>query len=190
MIAAPDKGSIESVFTDLMNLKFVQKDLKLLPELRGHSISDYFTLYTTKDRKSGIKIFCEMWSNIILMKESPKKPPIGFMDVTYSRLKLTITKDEKKLRLIKNRKYEELWCDDETTLASWYTALFGSCIYSNFRSDFDIHKVLGKGNFAKVYLVEEKETHRQLSAKIFDKHLINNDEFEKVNPVLLEMFFV
>jgi len=178
-MTAADKGSIESVFTDLMNMKFVQKDLKQLPELRDHSLSDYFTLYTTKDRKSAIKVYCELWTNIILMKESPKKPAIGFMEVSYSRLKLSISKDEKKLRLIKNRKYEELWNDDEEILFNWYNALSASCIYSNFRSDYEIHKVLGKGNFAKVYLVEEKETKKFFAAKIFDKHLIKNDEFEK-----------
>lgn len=179
-MAAADKNSIESVFTDLMHAKFVQKDLKELPALRDLLISDYFTLYTTKDRKSGIKVFCELWSNIIVMKESPKKPPLGFMDVSYSRLKLSLTKDERKLRLIKNRKYEELWTEDQEVLHSWYQALARSCIYSNFRSDFDVHTVLGKGNFAKVYLVQDRSTAKQFSAKIFDKHMIKNDEFEKV----------
>lgn len=178
---AADKGTSDSVFTDLMNIKFVQKDMKQLPVLKDHTLSDYFLLYTTKDKKSAIKIYCELWANVILMRESPKKPPIGFMDVSYSRLKLTINKDEKKLRLIKNKKYEELWSDDEEVLARWYTALSSSCVYSNFRNDFDIMTLLGKGNFAKVYLIEDKDTHKHFSAKIFDKHLIKNDDFEKVN---------
>lgn len=105
---------------------------------------------------------------------------MGFMDISYSRLKLSTAPDDRKLRLIKNKKYEELWSDDEKILNKWYDRLSKQCIYSNFRADYDIHNLLGKGNFAKVYLVEDKTTRKKLSAKIFDKVLIKEDEFEKV----------
>lgn len=178
---AADKSSTDSVFTDLMNPKFVQKDLKLLPVLKNLSLGDYFVLYTTKDKKSEIRVYCELWENIILIKEGPNKKPMGFMDVSYSRLKLTLTPEEKKLRLIKNKKYEELWSDDEAVLTNWYERLSRVCIYSNFRSDYDVLSLLGKGNFAKVYLVEDRVSKAKFSAKIFDKQLIKDDEFEKVS---------
>lgn len=94
---------------------------------------------------------------------------MGFMDVSYSRLKLTLAQDDRKLRLIKNKKYEELWSDDEQVLNKWYEKLARVCIYSNFRADYDILTLLGKGNFAKVYLVEDKVSRKKFSAKIFDK---------------------
>lgn len=178
---AGERTAAESVFTDLMNLKFVQKDLSQMPVPKGHTLSDYFVLYTTKDKKSAIKIYCELWSRVIIMKEGPKKPPIGFMDVGYSRLKISLIKDEKKIRLIKNKKYEELWCEDDDTLQRWYNELADSCVYSNFKNDYDLHTMLGKGNFAKVYLVQGRACQKYFSAKIFDKQLIKNDEFEKVN---------
>lgn len=178
---AAEKHMNDSVFTDMMNPKFVQKDMKLLGELKKMSISDYFTLYTTKEKSSGFKVYCELWDNIIIIKESPIKKAIGFMDVSYSRLKLTITAEEKKLRMIKNKKYEELWSDEEAVLVKWYDALASCCVYSNFRADYDIHNMLGKGNFAKVYLVEDRTTKKQFAAKIFDKNPIKDDEFEKVD---------
>lgn len=93
-----------------------------------------------------------------------------------------------KIRFIKNKKYEELYHDDEKVLETWYHYLAGICIYSNFRSDYEIHTMLGKGNFAKVYLVEEKKTGKKFAAKIFDKSPIKNDEFEKVSSVYKKCF--
>lgn len=168
----------DSVFTGLMNEKFIQKDISKMPTLQKFYSAAYFTLYTTKEKASSIKVYCELWSNTILIKESPNKKPMGFMDVSYARLKLSINEDGKRIRLIKNRKYEELWNDDETLLTQWYELLGKFCIYSNFRSDFDVLSLLGKGNFAKVYLVEDKVTKKQFSAKIFDKDLIKTDPFE------------
>lgn len=186
-----DKNSTDSVFTDLMSPKFVQKDLKLLPTVKSKWCEDYFILYTTKDKKSSIRVYCELWDHIIVIKEGQNKKTIGFMDVSYSRLKLTLSPEEKKLRLIKNKKYEELWSDDEDALNRWYDTLGRFCVYSNFRVDYDLISVLGKGNFAKVYLVEDRQTKKRYSAKIFDKQLIKDDEFEKVvSNLTSEMLFV
>ena len=168
----------DSVFTSLMNEKFIQKDVSKIPALNKFYLAEYFNLYTTKDKQSSIKVYCELWDHIILIKESPSKKPMGFMDVSYARLKLTVNAEGKRLRLIKNKKYEELWSDDEKALTHWYEQLGRYCVYSNFRSDFDVLTLLGKGNFAKVYLVENKVTKNQFSAKIFDKELIKTDPFE------------
>ncbi len=180
MAERSNQQSTDSVFTDMMNPKFVQKELKLLPELKQQFIGDWFVLYTTKDKKSEIRVYCELWDNVILIKEGPNKKTMGFMEVSYSRLKLSLSIEDRKLRLIKNKKYEELWTDDEAILNKWYDKLARVCIYSNFRADYDILTLLGKGNFAKVYLVEDRATHKKYSAKIFDKQLIKEDEFEKV----------
>ena len=172
----------ESVFTKLMNPKFVQKEIVSMPKLKNLSLANYFTLYTAKDRQSCVKVYCELWENIILMRESPKKNPVGFMEVSYARLKISKEPGDKKLRFIKNKKYEEMWNDDDEVLEAWHRKLAKVCVYSNFRSDFDIHTLLGKGNFAKVYLVEDRRSLEKVAAKIFDKGLIKNDEFEKVGP--------
>ncbi len=152
-----EKNSSDSVFTDLMNPKFVQKELKFLPPVHSKLAEDYFLLYTTKDKQSSIRVYCELWDHVIIIKEGQNKKTIGFME------------------------YEELWSDDEEVLNRWYHTLGRFCIYSSFRVDYDLIGVLGKGNFAKVYLVEQRDTKKKFSAKIFDKQLIKDDEFEKVH---------
>lgn len=180
----------ESVFTSLMNPRFVQRDLGSLPKLSRLTLADPFLLYTTKDKQSAVKVHCELWDNIILMRENPKKPPVGFMDINYARLRISTEPGDKKIRFIKNKKYEELFSDDEEVLQKWHQTLANVCVYSNFRSDYEIHTMLGKGNFAKVFLVEDKVTKKRYAAKIFDKSLIKNDEFEKVIYFYQEMLLI
>lgn len=49
---------------------------------------------------------------------------------------------------------------------------------TKFRYYFVSKKVLGRGNFAKVFLVESKENGDEYAAKIFDKQSIIKDELE------------
>lgn len=179
-MSAATKSSHDSVFTGLMNFKFVQSDMTAMPALCHRITADYFDIRTTADRRASVKVYCELWHDVILLRESPETIPVGFMDVGFSRLKLVISKNEKKLILVQNMRYEELWSENEKLLVSWYQALANCCIYSNFRCDFNIQELLGKGNFANVFLVEDKFTLKKFAAKIFDKQLINSDEFEKV----------
>lgn len=178
----------DSVFTGLMDPKFVQKDLSKIPQLHDMSVADSFTFYTTKDRESGIKVFCELWGRIILIRQNSKKPIAGFMDISYARIKVYSQAGERRIRFIKNKKYEELFNEDETVLHRWHRELAIVCVYSNFRNEYDIQTMLGKGNFATVYLMEERSTKKKFAAKVFDKLLINADKFEKVVCCHLEMF--
>lgn len=123
-------------------------------------------------------MYCELKDGFIIISDGPGKKPMGFMEIHYSRLKLSLEGSEKKIRLIKNKKYEELWSDEETILKKWFEGLAPYCIYSNFRADYEILGLLGKGNFAKVYLVEDRKTKAKYSAKIFDKDLVKKDPFE------------
>ena len=88
--------------------------MQLLPDLTGipSILADHFILYTTKERKVGIRVFCQLKKGIIIISDEPGNKPIGFMDVNYSRMKLTLDPEEKRLRLVKNKKFEELWSDD------------------------------------------------------------------------------
>ena len=105
----PDQQSgRESIFTTAMNPLFIRSQVSDMPKVATLLLSDRFTLYTRKDKQTSIRVYCELWDHVIIIKEGQNKKTIGFMDVSYSRLKLTISHEEKKLRLIKNKKYEEL----------------------------------------------------------------------------------
>lgn len=61
----------------------------------------------------------------------------------------------------------------------WFEKLKSCCVLSRFREYFSSIKVLGKGNFAKVFMVEEKQNKKQYAVKIFDKTLILSDDLER-----------
>ncbi len=47
-------------------------------------------------------------------------------------------------------------------------------IQSNFHLKYDAIKMIGKGSFARVYLVEENETKKQFAVKAFSKEYLKN----------------
>lgn len=76
------------------------------------------------------------------------------------------------IRFIKNMKYTDLWLKDESELASWQAALSKVCIQSDFHTKFQAVKMIGKGSFARVYLVEHNQTKEKFAVKAFSKEYL------------------
>lgn len=55
---------------------------------------------------------------------------------------------------------------------------------SQFGLFYENVKVLGQGNFAKVFLVKRKSDDKEYAAKVFDKKAILSDPLEKVSGIL------
>lgn len=62
------------------------------------------------------------------------------------------------IRFIKNMKYCDFYVIDEAQFKEWKAALSKIFIQSDFHFKFNAIKMIGKGSFARVYLVEDKET--------------------------------
>ena len=58
------------------------------------------------------------------------------------------------IKFIKKTTYEEIYTDNEDIIRNWFNQLKNYCILTKFRSYFQSIKVIGKGNFAKVFLVK------------------------------------
>jgi serine/threonine protein kinase len=106
------------------------------------------------------------------------------MDVRNSFMKITNeTRINDKLhfglKFIKKRAYEELFTESEEVVNFWFEILKRYCILTKFRLYYETIKVIGKGNFAKVFLVERKTDRRQFAVKVFSKSLIMSDENER-----------
>ena len=83
------------------------------------------------------------------------------------------------LKFIKKKTYEELYSTDEKLIFEWFEILKTCCILTKFRCYFKTKEVIGKGNFAKVYLVERISDKKELAVKVFNKKVIMADELEK-----------
>jgi len=75
-------------------------------------------------------------------------------------------------RFIRNMRYTDLWTPDEGHFRDWKAHLNRVFLQCDFHSKFNTVKMIGKGSFARVYLVENKETKERLAVKAFSKEYL------------------
>lgn len=168
---------IEDVF-----LKSVNKEP--IPKTGPTVFSNFFHICSSATKKNYYQYYFEMKDHYIFCKKDKAKNPIAFMDVRNAFMKVTnSTKIEGKkyfgLKFIKKKTYEELYHEDEEVVNMWFDYLKTHCILTKFRCYFESKSVLGKGNFAKVFLVERKKDRKEYAVKVFDKETIMKDELER-----------
>ncbi len=74
--------------------------------------------------------------------------------------------------LTKNGKIFEFTSKNEAEIKNWFNLLKGICVLVTFHDDYKALKMIGKGSFAKVYLVESNTTGKQFAAKAFTKETL------------------
>ena len=109
--------------------------------------------------------------------KSLKIPKIrGVMETNWVRVEYIVEENEKEkrfcIRFIKNMKYCDFWISDEIDFRNWKQALAKVFIQSDFHVKFNAIKMIGKGSFARVYLVEDKETKAKFAVKAFSKEYL------------------
>jgi len=109
--------------------------------------------------------------------KSLKIPKIrGVMETNWVRVEyITEESDQEKrfcFRFIKNMKYCDFWVSNEKEFRNWKIALSRVFIQSDFHLKFNAIKMIGKGSFARVYLVEDKETKMKYAVKAFSKEYL------------------
>ena len=76
------------------------------------------------------------------------------------------------IRFVRNMVYTDLWTDDLDHFNNWYKHLSKVFLQCDFHSKFTTIKMIGKGSFARVYLVENKETKERFAVKAFSKEYL------------------
>lgn len=75
-------------------------------------------------------------------------------------------------RFVRNMKYTDLFTADELHFKIWRSHLCRAFIQCDFHTKFNTIKMIGKGSFARVYLVENKETKEKFAVKAFSKEYL------------------
>lgn len=76
------------------------------------------------------------------------------------------------IRFIRNMTYTDLWTDDQEHFNNWYSHLAKVFLQCDFHNKFNTIKMIGKGSFARVYLVENKENKQRFAVKAFSKEYL------------------
>jgi len=154
------------------------------PETISKSLEGLFFIQPSNSKDSYLEYFFELHGQYIFCKKTKDSEEIAYMDILNSFLKVTSDREINGqvyfgLKFIKKKAYEELFVKDEESAVKWYNALKKYCILTKFRLYFETIKVIGKGNFAKVFLVERKSDKKQFAVKVFSKSVVMADPMEK-----------
>lgn len=182
----------QSIFDDTESKDFKLwnhgvKNLASSPMKTLHSGQLY--KYSLSQREWKLRTFELIPNWLIYYKEEPgvnsndqKKTPKGFLNLEWCRVHFVVQDPEKELRfgirLVKNRKYTDLWANSQAELEEWKRFLTKYTIQSDFHRKFTALKVIGKGSFARVnpsnqvYLVQNNTTKEQFAVKAFNKETL------------------
>lgn len=76
------------------------------------------------------------------------------------------------IRFVRNLRFTDLYCADENVAGEWREHFSRVFIQSDFHTKFSTIKSIGKGSFARVYLVEKKKGGQKFAVKAFSKEYL------------------
>lgn len=176
-----------TIFQETIVPEFVirLKDGEDIPK-RAPTRSNTFSMMLSSKSDKLTKFWLELIDGRIYMRNAQENPVLAYIDIAYSRIKLLKSaemfgKTLNGIRFIKAKNYEEIFHPDLATILDWFEVLKRYCVMSKFREIYQIKNMIGKGNFAKVFVTTRIKDQKPFAAKIFDKKLIVQDKFERVS---------
>lgn len=119
----------------------------------------------------------------IFYKKSDDDPKVkGVLDLKMTRLHFNeldtpIWENYKySLTFVRNRKFTEIYTDNEETFKEWIQVLRLLTIQTDFHLRYKVIKMIGKGSFARVYLAKNIETDEKVAIKAFNKESLLKKE--------------
>ncbi|CAD8109476.1 unnamed protein product [Paramecium sonneborni] len=124
-----------------------------------------------------------------LVKLRPNKKNIHHVDLSTSRIERIKYKNDQEVdalnkkkygfRIIHNKKFRELYSRSKELNQQIWDFLKKYCLQLTFKEEYIIERMIGKGNFAKVYLCTKKLDKQQYAVKAFEKSKMMNNETDK-----------
>jgi len=117
-----------------------------------------------------------LYSHILACYKTTTSPQPEFViDIAHSRmypLPLSMNTANYGFAITRNGNKYEFFSSDEKSIESWTNALKTICVLTNFHDEYKAQKMIGKGSFAKVYLVESKTNGKTFAVKAFTKESV------------------
>ena len=180
------KKTKKTLFEDEIDDVFLKPPNKVDPAIfkRPPMIADYFNICFSLKKMNYYRYYFALHDHYIVCSEGPDKPPKAVMDIKHAFMKKTsntIINNNTHLgiKFIKKQNYEELYTTDPHIIDKWFATLKKFCVLTKFRCYFESIKVIGKGNFAKVFLVKRITDQKEFAVKVFNKSVIMEDPLEK-----------
>ena len=112
--------------------------------------------------------------NLFYLKSEEKPKIISVMPIQWVRVDYLVKSTPTGsntfcFKFIKNMRYTDLFTDSEDYFQAWRLNLSKVFIQCDFHTKYQTIKMIGKGSFARVYLVENKDTKERFAVKAFSK---------------------
>mmetsp|Transcript_54742 Transcript_54742/g.62927 ORF Transcript_54742/g.62927 Transcript_54742/m.62927 type:complete len:657 (-) Transcript_54742:48-2018(-) len=129
---------------------------------------------TTGGTSSTVQAYFHLYErHLVQYKNNTAKQPELIIEIANSKMKVLPADNETYgFSLTKNGITYEFTTKDESVSKKWCNELKSICVLSTFHDDYKAIKMIGKGSFAKVYLVESKTTLKQFAVKAFTKESV------------------
>lgn len=131
---------------------------------------------TTKEFKE--RYFVLTREKLYYLKSEGEPKMLGVMETRWVRCDYITSRNDRSgdmnycLRFVRNMRYTDLWSTDEAHWRDWKRELNKAFLQCDFHTKFNTIKMIGKGSFARVYLVENKETKERMAVKAFSKEYL------------------
>lgn len=115
---------------------------------------------------------------LFYLKSETEPKILGVMETRWVRCDYITSRNERTgdmnycIRFVRNMRYTDLWSTDEAHWRDWRRQLNKVFLQCDFHTKFNTIKMIGKGSFARVYLVENKETKERMAVKAFSKEYL------------------
>lgn len=115
---------------------------------------------------------------LFYLKSETEPKILGLMETRWVRCDFITSRNDRSgdmnycLRFVRNMRYTDLWSTDEAHWRDWRRQLIRVFVQCDFHTKFNTVKMIGKGSFARVYLVENKETKERMAVKAFSKEYL------------------
>ena len=173
-----------TLYSDILDDTFLKPINIPIPSKEELLASNDFYIKNFKNAKKYFLFNFELYENYIIVKKTKNDPPLVYMNIRncFMRVSQSPWREGKKIlgiKFFKKKVFEEIFNEDKKIVRNWFNLLKKYCILVKFRNYFNDIRVIGNGNFAKVYLVERDNSKNQYAVKVFDKNLFINDQNEK-----------
>lgn len=105
--------------------------------------------------------------------------------MSFSRIKGITSGSNSGFQVAKNGTSYDFVSSDKSVIEIWMNALKNVCVSTTFHDEYKALKMIGRGSFAKVYLVESKTTGKMFAVKAFTKESVIISNKSNAKPSML-----
>ena len=174
----------KSPYSDILHQQPLQRDNLIRTQANSQqAVPGFFMLYPRCIVQFKVALtvlalifFCNLKSNVA-------KQPEAVLEVANSKMKILPESNGLfGFSVLKNGNTYEFTCKDQSIMQRWIAELKAICVLTTFHEEYKAIKMIGRGSFAKVYLVENKTTNKSYAVKAFTKEsiIISNKSNAKV----------